>query len=45
MHLKNETHLELRVSLKITAIIILHMELALIHMHSRIHDNYKYTDM
>jgi hypothetical protein len=45
MHLSNETHLELRVSLKITAIIILNMALALIHMHRRIHDNYKYTDM
>jgi hypothetical protein len=45
MHLSNETHLELRISLKITAIIILHMALALIHMHNRIHDNYKYTDI
>jgi hypothetical protein len=45
MNLSNETHLELRVSLKIIAIIILKLELALIHMHNRIHDNYKYKDM
>jgi hypothetical protein len=45
MHLSNETHLDLIVSLKITAIIILNMALALIHMHNIIHDNYNYTDM